>query len=166
MKINRELQLFSLLLAIGLILAGCKKEEPAPPTPPPAPTPAPKVVDTPAPAVEAPKAAAPAATPAPATSVTGGVYTPEQAKDHVGEEATVKGKVFGVHITQKGDAFMNIGAAHPDAPFTVVCFGNAIPAETLQAFDGKTVAIKGKIKDYKGKVEIVIDKADQIAVAE
>jgi len=164
MKMNRTLKLSSLLVATGLILSACKKEEPAP-TPPPSPAPAPKV-ETPAPAVEAPKAATSAAPAAVAAPAAGAVYTPEQAKDHVGEEATVRGKVFGVHITQKGDAFMNIGAAHPDAPFTAVCFGGSIPAETLNAFDGKTVAIKGKIKDYKGKVEMVLDKAEQISVSE
>jgi len=163
MKMNREVQLFPLLLATSLILVGCKKEEPAPtaPTPPPAPA----VTNTPPPAAEPPKTETPAP-PAAAAPASGGIYTPEQAKDHVGEEATVRGKVFGVHVTQKGDVFMNIGAAHPEAPFTVVCFGGSIPAETLKAFDGKTVAIKGKIKDYKGKVEIVIDKAEQISVSE
>lgn len=162
MKMNRAFSLFSLSLVAGLICAGCKREEPAPA---PAPTPPPVVTNTPPPAAVAPKAETPATPPA-AAATGAAFYTPEQAKDHVGEEATVRGKVFGVHITQKGDAFLNIGAAHPDAPFTAVCFAGAIPAETLNAFDGKTVSIKGKIKDYKGKVEIVLDKAEQIKVAE
>lgn len=163
MKTTPKFQIFPLLLVAGLFCAGCNKEE-ATPTPPPAPTPPPVVTNTPPPAADAPKTPVPAT--AKSTATTGAVYTPEQAKDHVGEEATVRGQVFGVHITQKGDAFMNIGAAHPDAPFTAVCFGGAIPAETLQGYDGKTVVIKGKIKDYKGKVEIVLDKAEQISVAE
>lgn len=162
MKINREFQLFPFLLAAGLICAGCNKEESAPTTTP-APTPTPVVTNTPAPAAAAPTVEK---TAAPTAAAAANFYTPEQAKDHVGEQATVRGKVFGVHITQKGDAFMNIGAAHPDAPFTAVCFGGAIPAETLQGYDGKTVAIKGKIKEYKGKIEIVLDKAEQISVAE
>ena len=164
MKMNRAFSLFSLSLVAGLICTGCKREEPAP-LPAPTPTPPPVVTNTPPPAAVAPKAETPAA-PSAAAAPAAAFYTPEQAKDHVGEEATVRGKVFGVHITQKGDAFLNIGAAHPDAPFTAVCFAGAIPAETLNAFDGKTVSIKGKIKDYKGKVEIVLDKAEQIAVAE
>jgi hypothetical protein len=156
MKINPEVQLFSLLLATSLICTGCKKEEP--PVVAPTPPPAPAVTNTPPPVAEAPKTEAPAT-----TNTAAAFYTPEQAKDHVGEQATVRGQVFGVHVSQKGDAFMNIGAARPNAPFTVVCFGGAIPAETLKAYDGKTVSIKGKIKDYKGTIEMVIDKAEQIS---
>jgi len=157
MKMNRALQLVSLLFASGLICASCKKEEPAPA---PTPTPPPAATNAPAPVVEAPKVEAPTAPKAGAAAT---FYTPEQAKDHVGELATVRGKVFGVHVSQKGDVFMNIGAAHPNAPFTAVCFQQAIPTETLKALDGKTVSIKGKIKDYKGTIEIVLEKADQIS---
>ncbi len=151
------------LLAVGLICGGCEKKEAAPaPTPPPAAT-------NPAPAVEAPKAEAtkaeaPAA-PVVATqaAVAGKFIAPEEAKNHVGEYATVRGKVFGVHVSQKGDVFLNIGAAHPNAPFTAVCFQQAIPTEKLTALNGKTVSIRGKIKDYKGTIEIVLEKAEQIS---
>lgn len=157
MKITRENALEISLLTAVLICAGCSKQEPPPA---PAPTAPPAVTNVPAPAPVAPKVEAPAATNAP---VAASFYTPEQAKDHVGEQATVRGKVFGVHVSQKGDVFMNIGAEHPNAPFTAVCFQQKIPTETLKAFDGKTVSIKGKIKDYKGTVEIVLDAADQIS---
>ncbi len=95
--------------------------------------------------------------------VAAAVLAPEEAKDHIGQEATVRGKVFGVHVTQKGDVFMNIGAAYPNQPFTAVCFQGAIPADDLKKFNGKTVLVKGQIKEYNGQVEIVLETADQIS---
>ena len=151
-KMNREVYFEIVLLAAGLICAGCEKKDPAPTPPPPA--------VTNAPAVTAPKTE-PAA--APKIEAAAKFFTPEEAKNHVGEQATVRGKVFGIHVSQKGDVFMNIGAEHPNAPFTAVCFQQAIPTETLKTYDGKTVSIKGKIKDYKGTIEIVLDTADQIS---
>jgi hypothetical protein len=68
-----------------------------------------------------------------------------------------------VHVSQKGDVFINIGAAHPNQPFTAVCFGGALPTEDLKKLDGKTVKVSGKIKDYNGQIEIVLERAEQIS---
>lgn len=90
------------------------------------------------------------------------VLAPEEAKSHVGEIATVRGKVFDVHVSQKGDVFINIGGKHPNTPFTAVCFKQAIPTDQLKELDGKTISVRGKIKDYNGQIEIVLETADQI----
>jgi hypothetical protein len=87
----------------------------------------------------------------------------QEAKNHVGETAVVTGNVVGIHVTQKGDVFLNIGGAFPNQPFTAVCFQGAIPSDDLKKFVGKTVKVKGKIKDYNGQIEIVLEKADQIS---
>lgn len=91
------------------------------------------------------------------------VIEPAEAKNYVGEKVTVKGKVFRVHETKKGDVFIDVGGKYPDAPFTAVCFQEAIPTEQLKALEGKTVSLTGKIKEYKGRVEIILDGADQIS---
>src|SRR5260221_7231745 len=150
MKMNQGIKITSVLFAAGLVCAGCKKEEaPAPPAP----------VVTNAPVVVPPTNAPVTAT----NPVSAAVLTPLQAKDHIGEEATVRGQVFGVHITAKGDAFINVGAAFPDQPFTAVCFQGAIPADDLKKLDCKTVSFKGKIKDHNGQTEIILDLAAQIS---
>ena len=143
---NQEIKIVAALFVAGFVTFGCKKQEQAPPPVPVAP---PVVTNAPAAGAAKPQEAA--------------ILTPEQAKDHIGEDAVVRGKVFGIHISKKGDAFINVGGAHPNAPFTAVCFQGAIPADDLKKLDGKTVSFKGKIKEYNGTVEIVLEAANQIS---
>ncbi len=75
----------------------------------------------------------------------------------------MRGKVYGVFLSKKGDVFISVGAAHPNAPFTVVCFQSAIPTDDLKKLNGKTVSFKGKIKEHAGTVEIILDTPDQIS---
>ena len=151
MKIKPLMKLLSLLAVASLFAVGCSKESPAP-----APT-APKVEAAPAPA---PVAEVPKAEPVKAKAA--GTYTAQEAKDHVGETATVTGKVSSVSTSKKGDTFIAIGGQRPNAPFTAVCFQGAIPADDLKKFLGKNVAIKGLIKEYNGQVEIILETVDQI----
>ena len=135
----------------ALVLAACSPKE-NPPTV--------SATNTP-PAVAAPM-------PAPATNSVSSsalavetVLTPEEAKQHVGEVATVRGKVFGVSVSQKGDVFINIGGKRP-APFTAICFKQAIATDQLKALDGQTISVRGKIKDYNGQIEIILEREEQI----
>ncbi len=87
---------------------------------------------------------------------------PEEARNHIGETFIVRGKVSDVHVTQKGDVFINFGGKFPNVTFTAVSFQGAIPAEQLTPLNGKTISVSGKIKEYNGQVEIVLESADQI----
>lgn len=153
---KKILRLTFVLGLAGLVFTACKPTEQAP-------TPPPVVSKTPPAEVAKPEAAKPAALAEPSKPADPIILTPQQAKDHVGEEATVRGKVFGVHVSQKGDVFMNIGAAYPNAPFIAVCFQGAIPADDLKKFNGKTVSVKGKIKEHNSQAEIILDSPDQIS---
>ena len=121
------------------------------------------------PAVPVPAAAAPS-TPVPVVVVTNApvatntpiVIAPELARQHIGDTVTVRGKVANVHVTAKGDVFVNFGGKYPNATFTAACFQGAIPADQLKLLNGKTISVTGKVKDYNGQVEIVLESADQI----
>jgi hypothetical protein len=92
-------------------------------------------------------------------------YPCGKAKDHVGETATVTGPVpdSGVHVTQSGTTFINLGPAYPDNDFTAVIFAaDADKFGDLTALEGKKVSITGVIKEYKGKPEIEVTKPEQI----
>jgi hypothetical protein len=92
---------------------------------------------------------------------------PEEAKDHVGEIASVRGLVEQVSVSRKGRAFLNFGGRYPKQVFT-----GFVPTEHVSAVGGEKylqsladnpVTITGKIELYKGKPEIVISSAAQIA---
>lgn len=89
---------------------------------------------------------------------------------HVGEKVTVCGRVFGTRFLSQSASqptFLNMGAAFPDNPLTVVIFGDdrknfSKPPEELYA--GKSICVTGIVKQYKGKAEIIIDKQEEITV--
>lgn len=139
--------------AMALLITACKPAEEATPQ-----SPAPAVTNV-APIIEPV-----ASTNVPVSTNTPAAFlTPAQAREHIGEQATVRGEVSDVHVTQKGDVFMNFGGKHPNSVFTAVCFKSAIPSEQLTALKGKTISVSGKIKEYNGQVEIVLESASQIS---
>ncbi len=107
-------------------------------------------------------AAAAGATNAVGAPIAPAVITPAAARQHKGERVTVRGKVADVHVTQKGDVFLNFGGKYPQAVFSAVCFQGAIPAAQLTPLNGKTISVTGRIREYNGQVEIVLETQDQI----
>jgi hypothetical protein len=89
-------------------------------------------------------------------------YTPEEAAKHVGETATVTGRVDGFHQSGKGNIFLNMGGAYPNQAFTAF-IPSAGQFTNAQQYDGKTVSVSGKIQLYKGKPEIVVTSPGQIS---
>jgi DNA/RNA endonuclease YhcR with UshA esterase domain len=92
------------------------------------------------------------------------IYMPEEAAKHVGETATIKGTVDGFHQSGKGNIFLNMGGKYPNQAFTAfIPSSSAAQFSNAQQYDGKTVAVTGKITLYKGKPEIVVSSPSQIA---
>jgi hypothetical protein len=90
-------------------------------------------------------------------------YTPEEASKHVGETATVTGKVDGFHQSGKGNIFLNMGGKYPNQAFTAfIPSANAPQFSNPQQYEGRTVVVSGKITLYHGKAEIVVTSPAQI----
>ena len=90
-------------------------------------------------------------------------YTAADAAKHVGETATVTGRVDSFHQSGKGNIFLNMGGAYPNQAFTAfIPAGSAAQFPNAQQYDGKTVAVTGKIQLYKGKPEIIVNSPSQI----
>ena len=92
---------------------------------------------------------------------------PEEALAHVGEIGSVRGLVEQVSFSSKGNAFLNFGARYPRQTFT-----GFVPAKSvitaggesfLRSLAGNPVTIIGRIELFKGRPEIVISEATQIA---
>lgn len=94
-------------------------------------------------------------------------YTPEEAAKHIGETATVTGKIEDFHQASGGSIFLNMGGRHPKETFTIfIPAGEAAAFKDAKDYEGKTVAVTGKIKDHEGKPEMIVKNASDIVVKE
>ena len=90
-------------------------------------------------------------------------YTACDAAKHVGETATITDTVEGVHQSGKGNIFLNMGGKYPNQCFTAFIPSSSAPQFTNpQQYEGRTVAVSGKITLYKGKPEIIVNSPSQI----
>jgi hypothetical protein len=92
-----------------------------------------------------------------------------EAKNHVGERATVCGEVASVHYAARSrgnPTFINIDKPYPNQIFTVLIWGSDRPkfGDPEEAYRSKHICATGKISDYKGVPEIVAYEPSQINV--
>src|SRR5947208_16911707 len=91
-------------------------------------------------------------------------YTAVEAAKHVGETATITAMVDGVHQSGRGNIFLNMGGKYPNQAFTAfIPSSSAAQFSNPQQFEGRTVAVSGKIALYKGKPEIIVNSPSQIS---
>ena len=89
------------------------------------------------------------------------------AKKHVGEQAIVCGMVVSERtaIHSRGaPTFIDIDAAFPKSPFTIVIWGeNRSKVGSLPAI-GSGVCASGRIQEYRGAPQMVVRNAEQLTV--
>jgi hypothetical protein len=94
--------------------------------------------------------------------------TPAAAAKYIGKEVIVCGKIYGGKFLDKAHntpTFLNMGAAYPDQPLTIVIWGEvrkAFPYAPETQLNNKTVCVTGKIETYKEKPQIVITAVSQL----
>lgn len=90
-----------------------------------------------------------------------GTYSPQEAGKHIGEMAAVEG-VAHVHVKSSA-TFLDMGHDYPNQDFVAVIFPNRTRAfGDLMRYDGKVVNVTGKIREYMGGPEIILDAPDQL----
>jgi len=90
-----------------------------------------------------------------------------EAKNHVGEKATVCGEVASTHYAARSrgnPTFINLDKPYPNQIFTVLIWGSDRPkfGDPEEAYRSKRICVTGKISDYKGVPEIVAYEPTQI----
>lgn len=98
-------------------------------------------------------------------SANGQSLSAADAKNHVGEKATVCGKVASERTatSSRGEpTFINLDAAYPNQIFTILIWGeNRQNVGTLPQ-EGFLVCATGTIQEYRGVPEIVVRNAGQL----
>jgi hypothetical protein len=87
----------------------------------------------------------------------------DQAQAHVGKVVTIEGAVSGIHKSNSGVTFLDIGGQFPNNAFAAVIFkDDAGKFPDISAFGGKTVEVTGSIRLYQGRPEIILNDPAQI----
>lgn len=97
-----------------------------------------------------------------------GAYMPAEAAKHIGETATVCGKVYGGrYVKSPEETWLYMGAAAPASPFSIVIIGkdrNRFAAAPEAVYNGLDVCVTGLLTMYKGKAAIVVNREEQIEI--
>jgi micrococcal nuclease len=94
---------------------------------------------------------------------------PSAAKDHIGQTATVCGKVVGTRYLDQSPSkitFLNFEKPFPDTPFTAVIQGEnrAKFGEPETLYLNKNLCVTGKIEEYNQKPQMVLTNPNQVKV--
>jgi len=92
-----------------------------------------------------------------------------EAKDHVGETATVCGEVVSTRYaasTKGQPTFLNLDKPYPNQIFTVVIWGSNRSkfGRPEIEYSEKRVCVTGKITEYRGVPEVIANAPAQITV--
>jgi hypothetical protein len=90
----------------------------------------------------------------------------KDAKDHLGKEVSVCSKVYSIRSTDKITQ-ISVGDKFPNNPLTVIIFGSSYSKFKLnpgEMFANKNICVTGKIEDYKGKLQIIVNSPEDITI--
>jgi hypothetical protein len=92
------------------------------------------------------------------------LYDYFEAPAHIGERASVRGRLIDVHPTSRGTAFLDFCVNYKSCPFSGVIFADDVQKfGNLSLYEGKTGALTGIISSYRGRAEIKLSDPSQLA---
>lgn len=88
---------------------------------------------------------------------------PSEAKKHIGSTQCVRGTVLEVKETSRGTTFLDFCPDYRTCAFTVVVFRSDLKqVGDVRSLKGRTIEIKGTIRDYDGRAEIILRRPQQL----
>jgi hypothetical protein len=90
-----------------------------------------------------------------------------EAKDHIGEQATVCGKVVSTRYAESSrgsPTFLNFDQPYPNQVFTLLIWGSDRSkfGDPETSYRGKRICVTGKITSFKGIPEVAASDPAQI----
>jgi hypothetical protein len=86
-----------------------------------------------------------------------------EAPQHIGETKCVTGKVIRVKVGAKGVHFLDFCEDQAACPFSVVVFGDDLKdVGDVRRLAGRSIEIRGDLKAYDGRPEIILRRISQI----
>ena len=87
-----------------------------------------------------------------------------EARQHVGETKCVTGKVIRIKVGTKGVHFLDFCEDQLSCPFTVVVFRSDLKdVGDVRRLAGRTIEVRGAVKIYDSRAEIILKRISQIA---
>jgi len=90
-----------------------------------------------------------------------------ETKNYLGEEIIIQGKIASAYCSKTNTVFLNFGSVYPKQCFVAVIFNSykdKFVKNPEKYYADKTVRIKGKISEYKGKPQIILKNPEQIEI--
>lgn len=90
-----------------------------------------------------------------------------RARSYYGNEVIIEGKIVNTYRSKTDTVFLNFGKPYPKQCFTCVIFSSdqyKFVEYPEKYYSNKVVRIRGTIKEYKGKPEIILKDPSQIEV--
>lgn len=87
----------------------------------------------------------------------------DQAQRHIGETQCIAGKVVRVEAGNRGVHYLDFCEDYRLCPFSVVVFSYDLKnVGDVHQLAGKLVEIRGEVKEYDGRAEIILENRKQL----
>jgi hypothetical protein len=86
-----------------------------------------------------------------------------EARQHIGEDRCITGKVVGIKHAGKGVTLFDFCQNSMVCPFTVVIFPHDLrQIGDVSQLQNKVIEVRGPVKEYDGRAEIVLQQSRQL----